>query len=83
MGIPLQPVLGRKFVRKIKREFVSGADKEFVEALRSALGSHGMLAMSPGPDFFRGNLATGTDSPSAQAALVVVGVKAVEMPAFK
>ncbi len=63
--------------------FVSGSDNELVEAIRASLGSKGALIMSPGPGVFRGNEATGADSPSAKAAFVVVGVKPVEAIVFK
>lgn len=63
---------------------VSGSDTKLVEATSAALRDKGGLIVVPGiTGIFPGNEAIGVDTPSAKAALIVVGVKPVEEIKFK
>jgi hypothetical protein len=62
---------------------VSGADKELVETLRSALATKGNLSVLPITGAFPGNEYRGPSSPEALPAMIVVGVKPAEKPKFE
>ncbi|MEI9926282.1 MAG: hypothetical protein WDN50_25570 [Bradyrhizobium sp.] len=58
---------------------VDGEDKELVDVLKNALSVEGGLVVTPGKGYFAGNQATGTETENAQAVLIVVGVKRLNL----